>query len=161
MTALASVAVPLPHVDLLTYRIPAHLDVPVTGARVLVPVGVLAVSVFCVANIGRGATHAGISIRMFRAGTIAGPVAITSGPDGAVWFTNERARSVGRITSSGSITVRAASGVSASPGAITAGRDGALWFVDGGDKIARLSPGGALTEFPVPSAFDIAATSRA
>jgi primosomal protein N' (replication factor Y) len=39
MTALASVAVPLPHVDLLTYRIPAHLDVPVTGARVLVPVG--------------------------------------------------------------------------------------------------------------------------
>ena len=128
------------------------------STRVLVLlVGVLVVLVFCAGSIGRGATHAGISIRMFRAGTNAGPVAITSGPDGAVWFTNERARSVGRITSSGSISARAASGVSASPGAITAGRDGALWFVDGGNKIARLSPRGALTEFPVPSAFDIAA----
>jgi primosomal protein N' (replication factor Y) len=39
MTRLASVAVPVPQVDLLTYRIPEGLDAPAVGARVLVPVG--------------------------------------------------------------------------------------------------------------------------
>jgi len=39
MTRLASVAVPVPQLDLLTYRIPDGIDTPVVGARVLVPVG--------------------------------------------------------------------------------------------------------------------------
>jgi primosomal protein N' (replication factor Y) (superfamily II helicase) len=39
MTRLASVAVPVPQVDLLTYRVPEGVDTPVPGARVLVPVG--------------------------------------------------------------------------------------------------------------------------
>ena len=39
MARLASVAVPVPQLDLLTYRIPDGLDTPVVGARVLVPVG--------------------------------------------------------------------------------------------------------------------------
>ena len=34
-----SVAVPVPFLDLLTYNVPAHLGVPVVGARVRVPVG--------------------------------------------------------------------------------------------------------------------------
>jgi len=39
MTRLAFVAVPVPQIDLLTYRIPEGVDTPVIGARVLVPVG--------------------------------------------------------------------------------------------------------------------------
>ena len=39
MTRLASVAVPVPQIDLLTYRIPEGVDTPAVGARVLVPVG--------------------------------------------------------------------------------------------------------------------------
>ena len=39
MTRLVSVAVPVPQVDLLTYRVPDGLEGPVVGARVLVPVG--------------------------------------------------------------------------------------------------------------------------
>jgi primosomal protein N' (replication factor Y) len=39
MRRLVSVAVPVPGLDLLTYRVPDGLDIPVTGARVLVPLG--------------------------------------------------------------------------------------------------------------------------
>jgi primosomal protein N' (replication factor Y) len=39
MIRLASVAVPVPQIDLLTYRIPEGIDTPAVGARVLVPVG--------------------------------------------------------------------------------------------------------------------------
>ncbi|MEK6630603.1 MAG: primosomal protein N' [Acidobacteriota bacterium] len=39
MVRLASVAVPVPHLNLLTYRVPAELDMPEPGARVLVPLG--------------------------------------------------------------------------------------------------------------------------
>jgi primosomal protein N' (replication factor Y) len=39
MRRLVSVAVPVPGLDLLTYRIPDGLDTPVVGARVLVPLG--------------------------------------------------------------------------------------------------------------------------
>jgi primosomal protein N' (replication factor Y) len=39
MARLASVAVPVPQLDLLTYRIPEGIDTPALGARVLVPMG--------------------------------------------------------------------------------------------------------------------------
>ena len=39
MPRLVSVAVPIPALDALTYRVPEGLNVPATGARVLVPVG--------------------------------------------------------------------------------------------------------------------------
>src|SRR5512137_2782555 len=39
MSSLVSVAVPVPALDLLTYRVPDGLDVPPCGARVLVPLG--------------------------------------------------------------------------------------------------------------------------
>ena len=39
MTRLAYVAVPVPQLDRLTYRIPDGIDTPATGARVLVPMG--------------------------------------------------------------------------------------------------------------------------
>ena len=39
MRRLVSVAVPVPGLDLLTYRVPDGLDIPAAGARVLVPLG--------------------------------------------------------------------------------------------------------------------------
>ncbi len=39
MTLLAQVAVPVPFLDTLTYRVPPEIDRPVRGARVLVPLG--------------------------------------------------------------------------------------------------------------------------
>ena len=39
MLRLASVAVPVPALGLLTYRVPPELDAPVVGSRVLVPLG--------------------------------------------------------------------------------------------------------------------------
>lgn len=39
MARLVSVAVPVPLLDLLTYRVPDDLELPVPGARVVVPVG--------------------------------------------------------------------------------------------------------------------------
>jgi len=39
LTRLVAVAVPVPFVDLLTYRIPSDIELPAVGARVLVPLG--------------------------------------------------------------------------------------------------------------------------
>ena len=42
--SLISVAVPVPVLDLLTYSVPDHLQIPPIGARVRVPVGTRAVT---------------------------------------------------------------------------------------------------------------------
>ena len=53
---------------------------------------------------------------------IRSPYAITPGPDGALWFTNEAGNSIGRISTAGAITFFGGPGISA-PQAITAGPD--------------------------------------
>ncbi|HSG13644.1 MAG TPA: hypothetical protein VLA22_07225 [Gaiellaceae bacterium] len=62
---------------------------------------------------------------------------ITAGPDGALWFTmydeeamyngDPRASGIGRITTSGKVTVYRGGAIDG-PGGITAGPDAALWF---------------------------------
>ncbi len=47
-----SVAVPVPGLPALTYRVPAHLDIPEPGTRVLVPVGTRQVTGFVVPAAG-------------------------------------------------------------------------------------------------------------
>ena len=116
---------------------------------------VAVVAIACATSAGGGATPSAMSVRMFRSAAIASPISISSGPDRALWFTNERARSLGRITLKGSVTARTLS-AGAAPGAITAGRDGALWFVDGSARIARMSSAGRLTVFRAPNAVGIA-----
>ena len=65
-------------------------------------------------------------------GPLTGPLAITAGPDGALWFTNYGLDpSIGRITSSGVISTYTDPSIKA-PQDITTGPDGALWFVDPG-----------------------------
>jgi streptogramin lyase len=79
--------------------------------------------------------------------------AITAGPDGALWFTGRNTANgegiIGRITTAGDVTVHGGlAGPSFGPGGITPGPDGALWFTEpNADKIGRMTPSGALTEF--------------
>ncbi len=69
---------------------------------------------------------------------ISNPGQITAGPDGALWFTNFGGNSIGRITTTGTVTSNY-SGVSA-PAGITAGPDGALWFTNiDGNSIGRIT----------------------
>jgi virginiamycin B lyase len=82
------------------------------------------------------------------------PRAITTGPDGALWFV-EADNTIGRITTSGSITdypvpQRKFHEVED----ITAGPDGALWFTDTDDYIGRITTGGIVSSYrgvPTPS----------
>ena len=73
--------------------------------------------------------------------TINGPISITTGPDGALWFANEYNNSIGRITTSGVVSNYTDPSI-VGPISITAGPDDAVWFVNQGDVVAgvRRSP---------------------
>jgi len=83
-----------------------------------------------------------------------GPVGITAGPDGNVWFAATDVNKIGRITPAGSITefplpTTCGSSNGCGPYAITAGPDGALWFTEAANDIGRITPAGLVTQFPV------------
>jgi streptogramin lyase len=81
--------------------------------------------------------------------------AITGGPDGNLWFTQNRA--IGRITPAGQVTEFPTPTFDAA--AITAGPDGNLWFTQGfltfnGDQVVgRITPTGQVTGFALPDEF--------
>ena len=89
-------------------------------------------------------------------GGINNPEDIAAGPDGALWFTNydypTGGNSIGRITTSGSVTTYTGSGID-DPLYIAAGPDGALWFSDdhridhNGYAIGRLTTDGHVTTY--------------
>ena len=82
----------------------------------------------------------------------AAPVYITTGSDGALWFTESGGSSpkIGRITTSGVITEYTLPAGDNTPSGITLGPDGAIWFaVSGGSKIGRITTAGAVTGFPL------------
>jgi streptogramin lyase len=95
----------------------------------------------------------------------AAPHSIVTGPDGNLWFTEQTADRIGRITPDGTITEfgagitpspnQALPGVHqyqlAQPGDITKGPDGNVWFVEQfASRVGRVTPDGVITEFPVP-----------
>src|SRR6266567_437546 len=83
---------------------------------------------------------------------LAGPLGITAGPDGNLWFTEGKGNKIGRISPSGTITEFPVPTAGSYPIGITAGPGGNLWFTErDGNKIGRISPGGTITEFPVPA----------
>lgn len=84
---------------------------------------------------------------------LAGPEAITAGPDGNLWFTESDANQIGKITPSGSITEFAIRTANAGLTDITAGPDGNLWFTETAtNQIGRITPDGSqVTEFKVPT----------
>jgi virginiamycin B lyase len=68
----------------------------------------------------------------------AGPIGITAGPDGALWFTEGPANRIGRITTDGRITEYPVPSPNSSPYHIVSGPDGALWFTQiMGNRIGR------------------------
>jgi streptogramin lyase len=82
-----------------------------------------------------------------------GPIGITSGPDGNVWFAEQDGNKIGRITTSGVITEFSLPAAGSSPQRITAGPDGTLWFTErSGNRIGRITTNGLITEFTVPTA---------
>jgi virginiamycin B lyase len=78
------------------------------------------------------------------------PAHITTGPDGALWFSESRANKIGRITTRGQITEYPIPTADAFAGDITVGPDRALWFTEqSGNKVGRITTSGQLTEFPL------------
>ncbi len=71
-----------------------------------------------------------------------GPQIITTGPDGALWFTEFDVNQIGRITTDGTtIAEFLVPTADSGPQGITTGPDGALWFTElNGNKNGRLAP---------------------
>jgi virginiamycin B lyase len=88
------------------------------------------------------------------------PDGIATGPDGNVWLAEFYANAIGRVTPQGAFVEfpvparpnrRTGALPQSQPHAIVQGPDGNLWFLDlGGNKVARLTTAGTLTEFPIP-----------
>jgi len=85
-------------------------------------------------------------------GGVYAPNNITSGPDGALWFTNAGQQEIGRISTSGVVTIYRLPAHTVADN-IVAGPDGALWFTDaysiGTTAIGRISTAGAVTLYPI------------
>ncbi len=78
---------------------------------------------------------------------------ITTGPDGALWFSGQINSTIARITTSGTITAFPLPNPVSYPGEIAAGPDGALWFTESGaNKIGRITTAGLVAEYLVPTA---------
>jgi virginiamycin B lyase len=80
---------------------------------------------------------------------------LTAGPDGAVWFTEQGATKIGRITTAGAITAFAVPTANSQPSGIVTGPDGNLWFTElnaGANKIGRMTTSGMFAEFGIPTA---------
>ena len=72
---------------------------------------------------------------------------ITAGPDGALWFTNPGNNTIGRITTTGTVTDYHGAGIR-NPWAITTGPDGKVWFTNWNNhSIGRITLKGRVTNF--------------
>ena len=83
-----------------------------------------------------------------------GPAGITTGPDGALWFTENAGNKIGRMTTNGMFTEYEVPTPSSGVDSISMGPDGALWFTEFGpdaNKIGRITSLGVITEYSVPS----------
>jgi virginiamycin B lyase len=109
---------------------------------------------------GSVASAGGGVITSFTDSSIDRPTAITSGPDGALWFTNEASNSIGRMTTAGVVTNYPGAGIN--PYSITLGPDGALWFTTMGNcfvgtkpcdpgSIGRITTSGVIANYTDPT----------
>ena len=102
------------------------------------------------ASIGR-ITTSGVVTNFIDPSVDAEPTDITTGPDGALWFTNEGSNSIGRITTSGAVTIYTSLNING-PSTITSGPDGALWYTnEGNDTIGRITTSGVTSTYTDPS----------
>jgi streptogramin lyase len=76
------------------------------------------------------------------------PAYITLGSDGNLWFTEENANKIGRITTTGVVTEFPVPTASSQPHNIVAGPDGNLWFTEQtGNKVGKITTAGVVTEY--------------
>jgi streptogramin lyase len=102
-------------------------------------------------QIGRITTAGAITEFPIPTGT-GGPQEIVTGPDGALWFTENNANKIGRMTTSGAVTEYPAPTPNSDPYGIAVGADGALWFTEyGANTIGRITTAGNITEFVLPN----------
>jgi streptogramin lyase len=120
------------------------------------------------AAIGRITTTGTITVFPFDPNTIVTPMAIATGSDGALWFTELDNFAIGRVNTAGSVTNQYPLSTNSGPQGISAGPDGALWFTNGldgcpggcvndvssstGNSIGRITTAGAITQFTIPTA---------
>lgn len=86
--------------------------------------------------------------------TQSGVSGLTSGPDGALWFTENDAGKIGRITTVGAITEYPLPNSGSRPRDIVTGPDGALWFVELSStvsRVGRITTSGIITEYTIPN----------
>jgi len=84
-------------------------------------------------------------------GANSGPVAIAQGADGNLWFTEDIADKIGRITPQGQITEYRLPERHVAPFRIALGPDSNLWFTEfRGRRIGRITPRGRITEYALP-----------
>jgi streptogramin lyase len=80
-----------------------------------------------------------------------GPLRITLGPDGNLWFVEGQVNKIGRITPAGVVTeFPTTASMPDGPNGICAGPDGNLWFTLSHGKIGRMTTAGAATLFTAP-----------
>jgi streptogramin lyase len=123
-------------------------------SALLIGLLVLAPSVATVPQAADAASH--LHHRSFQIPTSnSQPEVITTGPDGTLWFTEERSSKIARVTFKGKIT-EFPTPTSGSPFDITDGPDGDLWFTEGATgRIGTITPGGRIREIRF-SVFDAA-----
>ncbi len=82
-----------------------------------------------------------------------GPAWICAGPDKALWFAEEGANAIGRLTTRGEYSEFPTHYKYANPSGIAAGPDGALWFTDfaGRFGIGRITTAGKFHFYRAPS----------
>ncbi len=121
---------------------------------VLLPMLIALISWFAVADNASAALG---DIDQFRLPSGNQPIAITPGPDGALWFTESTGIkggvAIGRITPAGNVTEFPGVEPSFSAQAIVAGSDENLWFTEE-DAIGRITPSGSTSTFPAPDNFN-------
>ena len=67
---------------------------------------------------------------------------ITAGPDGRLWFTEQDANNVAKVTTTGAFTEYPVPTANSGPWRITAGPDDNLWFTEfDGNKVAKIGSG--------------------
>ena len=113
---------------------------------------VRALLIACVIGAALAAPRQAMAIEEFPAP--GGPAGIVTGPDGALWFTEETGNKIGRMTTSGVVTNEIPIPTPASlPAEIAVGPDNKLWFTEfDKNRVGRVDSLTTIVDFPVPGA---------
>ena len=127
---------------------PTSRDMPMRALRRALVTSAAAIAALGIAGPARAESIGDTSLFSTFAGNATG---ITSGPDGNLWFTAHDNDDIGRITTSGAVTIYSLAPASG-PTAITTGPDGNLWFTEStSNDVGSITTTGIVTEFAVPT----------